>query len=357
MAKAKRIIINDRKLNYSPHIDLNYDERIAPNQLTIKVNKVTANMQDNEADFEAIAFCAKSINNKFEVTLEYKALKEWDIAKNDWIGIYRAFKMKELYPWFKISNDNSDEVDKFGKLYTEALSNNKLRFNLPESDSGIKENNTIKENHLEKWFVLNTHKQSRNKIFDNLHLLKSIQLHDQLPCGLFYGNKIPDDISEKTRIFNTGYFDLWGIYQGEFCLFELKKKGNNKLGVISELFFYSCLVKDYLYILKNNKTDFAKMDDYRGYKDFDKLDFNQEIKIRSYFLVPSFNVFITGYNRDISTRVKIRESNMKQLLKVLNERTDNVQYDCIWFNQDEITAGKEKEFIDGLKEAWDNYRN
>ena len=63
----------------------------------------------------------------------------------------------------------------------------------------------------------------------------------QLPVGIFH-----DKVSKNTH-YTTGYksaIDLWAIKDKNLYIFELKKPGNNVLGVISELMFYTNVLHD-----------------------------------------------------------------------------------------------------------------
>ncbi len=364
----KTIPLNSGKLAYSSAIDLKEKN----GKLEILINNPDVNMQTDFSDFEAIAFCARSSNVNLKVELSYKALY-WN--GNDWgknpidftkvnrivqgkrVGanychyarfLYRAWKMDELYEWFTISDDNRNEVLKFGDLYKTALAENKLFFNDPSKDSEIKNGNEITENHLEKWFALHARKKDNKAV----NILQNVsELYDQFPCGLFYGDSYKEAVHCKNRIFNTGYFDLWGYKGGkEIYLFELKKNDNKKLGIISELFFYSCLMKDFLHIV--NSTEFQnhivqKRAFHRGFEKFvEQAKISNSVK--ACFLVPDFHSFITENANDTQKRDK----NMSALLKVMNTRKDNVQYECLWFNQDEIVGNNVAEFITALKNDW-----
>lgn len=65
----------------------------------------------------------------------------------------------------------------------------------------------------------------------------------QWPVGLFDGR-----VDNSNRVFNGGKsaIDLIGIRGTELVLVELKKDGNRKAGAISELLFYSSLMRDVL---------------------------------------------------------------------------------------------------------------
>lgn len=64
----------------------------------------------------------------------------------------------------------------------------------------------------------------------------------QWPVGLFR-DKVANG---ENRIFTGGKsaIDLIGIRNDQLALVELKKDGNRKVGALSELFFYSCLMRD-----------------------------------------------------------------------------------------------------------------
>ena len=131
----------------------------------------------------------------------------------------------------------------------------------------------------------------------------NIKLYDQFPCGLFY-----EDKNEQNRLFNRGAFDLWGVdNEGNICLFELKEEKNHSLGIISELFFYSCLIKDF-----------------------------------KSFLAPKLYSFI--------------KDNLNAVLEKMNERNDGVIYDYIKFDQKKIVKPEKTDveiFIKNLKEEWE----
>ena len=71
-------------------------------------------------------------------------------------------------------------------------------------------------------------------------------------------------------------------------MYELKEDKNKHLGIISELFFYSCLMSDFKKIAPDKGTD------QRGFSKF--LQANN--KIKAFFLAPSFHSFIDGPNLD-----------------------------------------------------------
>jgi hypothetical protein len=76
-------------------------------------------------------------------------------------------------------------------------------------------------------------------------LLHIDKLDRQLPVGVF-----KDRVSRDPghRVFTGGHstIDIWGVDKmaKRLFLFELKKDGNEKLGILSELFFYAYVMAD-----------------------------------------------------------------------------------------------------------------
>lgn len=345
---AKKLFINGNKdcIPYSDKMECNYDSKDITLEIYIKFPM--ENMQEDYANFEAIAFSVWSIAPNVKVVLKFDH-SDWgdkfplpnyiDSQNKKRVSsyyqhymrfLYRAYKMRSLYKNFTIYKENVSEVDLFENLFKGAKSSNSLCITVPKSKSSVKDQDKITENHIEKWFVIKS--RDENNTNTEVNKLKSQTnvgyLYDQFPCGLFYDVNTP---SEEKRIFNTGYFDLWGIDENnDICLFELKKPGNTKLGIISELFFYSCLAKDFKDIGKPN--DRKKV---RGYNVF----MNANKKIKAYFLVPEFHSFI--------------DNHIDSIIKVMNKRADGVEYDYIKFNYENIS--KDDSMI-SIKKEWGNFK-
>jgi hypothetical protein len=114
--------------------------------------------------------------------------------------------------------------------------------------------------------------------------LKSITnadyLNRQLPVGVF--NK---PVSNKTRLLpkNKSAIDIWGISKtNDLLIFELKAKGNIKIGIITELYFYCCVMQ------RIQKGQFK----YEKY-DVPYLDrIAKTVKINAYLLSPELHPLI-----------------------------------------------------------------
>ncbi len=244
--------------------------------------------------------------------------------------LYRVMRFRERYPQgFKLDSQNIDEIDKFERLYTKALNNGELWITKPTTKGNLKNNgesdNDVVENHLEKWFVIKSVKKQMPE--ELVEVFGNNRLYDQLPCCMFLGEP-----KASARIFNAGYFDLWGINEDkELCIFELKKEGNNKLGIISELFFYAMLMRDMKQAAKDKYKRIRA--NHRGFKDFVTND-NGKV-IHAYFLVPELH----------SSLKEVKDS----FLNVLNENNDGVKFDLILFSQKNI---KDDVVFKNLLKAW-----
>lgn len=101
---------------------------------------------------------------------------------------------------------------------------------------------------------------------------KNVKRYDaidhQLPIGLFEG------IVTDTTHFTPGrgsQIDIWAIDSDTLRIFELKRPKNNKLGIISELMFYTNVVNDLLYHHILISEEKAKRAVKKGFRSFDKF--------------------------------------------------------------------------------------
>lgn len=130
----------------------------------------------------------------------------------------------------------------------------------------------------------------------------------QLPVGVFENN-----VSKATSIFTGGKsaIDIWGFNKSnELLVFELKADNNEKIGIISELYFYVC---------------FLQMVQNKIFKHENCIDENKHLleiaatkKINAYFLSPTLHPLI-----DI------------EIIKILNTGTlDEINYHYIQFSKE-----------------------
>ena len=236
--------------------DLKMEEDLDTLILTIQKEGINANMQENASAFEAWALLGKAKGyNKILLKKE----KDIEIEKEEHYNrfLYRALCFNKLFEWFILEHDILEEVNIFQEKY---LNSEKLIFNVPNNESIVNPANP--EAIMEHYFTTNT--EITNKLLN----INAIQFYSQLPVGTFYEKK-----SNTTRVFTGGKsaIDFWGITGETLNIIELKAGENKSLGVLSELFFYTCLMRDF-YINK-----LAKPSGESNVRGFDRL-INTEIK-------------------------------------------------------------------------------
>lgn len=186
------------------------------------VNYVTENMQTDNAAFEGWAICLKAWLPEM---IEKVCLKWTPPAVDDNLHynrfLYRVVRFSEAYDWFSIDNSLKEVVDKFKSKLT-ALTNN---FGNKEPSKP----NSRGEKYLEYKIVHQHALEFRNNF-------KVEYFNHQLPVG----------VKRNRRSFFTGgasAVDLWGLEGDTISIFELKYK-NKMVGIISELFLYTCIIRD-----------------------------------------------------------------------------------------------------------------
>lgn len=191
---------------------------------------VTANMQQDASAFEGWAAGLKA------VVPEWRFCLNWAEPKNAADGhyqrfLYRAEKFRTYYgDWFSIAPGCSTQellINRTEKYY----------LNAPATKGADRTNSSVvsTENFIENR-IINDGESPLKEAF------KIARLERQLPVGVFSGK-----VEKKTSIFAHGKsaVDIWGITSAEeLVIFELKAPGNEKVGAISELFFYAMLLAD-----------------------------------------------------------------------------------------------------------------
>lgn len=199
------------------------------------LNATCNNMQSDNAAFEGWAICLKAW---LPEQIERVCLK-WDSPNVKFMTpnskqhynrfLYRALRFSQQYNWFSIDINNKWEVDNFiGELYD--LQNNsyseepKLKGNLGK----------LSETSVEYLLA--------NKLSDQMKVYFDLDIIDrQFPVG----------VKRQGKQFFTGgmsAIDLWGMKDDVLSIIELKYNGgeakNKKVGIISELFMYSNIMRD-----------------------------------------------------------------------------------------------------------------
>ncbi|MEI6767146.1 MAG: hypothetical protein WCM76_16065 [Bacteroidota bacterium] len=111
-------------------------------------------------------------------------------------------------------------------------------------------------------------------------MTKAKFLDRQLPVGVF-----KEQVSIKTAIFSRGKsaIDIWGISEDNALLiFELKAEQNDKVGIISEIYFYANVMR----LVKNGNFGYEK-------PCTNNLELISQVsKIEAYILAPSLHPLI-----------------------------------------------------------------
>lgn len=215
------------------------------------------NMQVPCNAFEGWAFAEKIINNKnVELEVDFCDTKEGEGHWNRFL--YRAMKFSEQYKaWFNLSGDLASKVDDFKKNLCEGICTNNPPTKIAEDTDKIDDENAV-ESELSKAGVL------QNVL--NIDVGSQV-FNRQLPVGLFKGKK-----SKENSIFTYGHsaIDLWNINEDTINVVELKTD-NPMIGIITEIFFYSNYIYDFIY--QNNFTlaDIPRVKDKANLRGYDIL--------------------------------------------------------------------------------------
>lgn len=276
------------------------------NLIKIRINNPNKNMQDDSSCFESIALLLKAKNKYCKIELDYDLIDfNPSINSNYMRFLYRLNRFYNAFDWFEISELGLDEIRRFNKF----INDKNLFINTPEQPATYNRNKGY-EHHIENLFA----NQKQNYLFKLVNEITGDDMkcvYNQLPNGLFY-----DKVSSSTRIFPTGYFDLWGINnKNEFCVFELKEPKNKKMGIITELFFYAIYLNDF-YFNSNFNNIYSQ---HRGFPEIIKL---QHPKIIAYFLTNGLHTEIIKYKDDI--------------LLMLNSIDPNIDFCFIDYDEGEL---------------------
>ena len=231
-------------------------------KLIIRMPKeaILDNMQENRSAFEAWALLGKSkgysnVKLEIEENINYEKIEKRGHFNR---FLYRVKCFNEIIKWFEIS----EKLNGYVKNFEEELEKNTLFYNVPNDveveSKGLNSKGKPTESAIECEFANNV--DLTNKILG----IKVKKYYQQMPVGLF-----KEKISNNTRLFTGGKsaIDFWGISGNTLNIIELKVGNNKKLGVISEIFFYTCIMRDF-----HIKDNFAKPSNYKKVgRGFDKI--------------------------------------------------------------------------------------
>ena len=201
-----------------------------------------ANLQTDLAAFEGWALALITWLD-CEVSMSWTLAK--DVKDRDYQRfLYRMIRFNEALDWFNVADDCKDYLNASLVLEPKGapreapghfLVNVPGKRNKVEVESVARELSELTENELENHFFVGS--QS---------LLDCIGWHadimKQIPVGVF-----AEEVSDSSRVFPGigGKIDLGAVDENRgVALFELKKPGNRMVGSISELLFYTHVVRD-----------------------------------------------------------------------------------------------------------------
>jgi len=279
--------------------------------MKISSDAILKNMQSDENAFEGWALVLKRWCKFEKVIITWESKNESDI----YIGHYQRFLYRvtnfsqDFKEWFSVEQKsiallNDLKIKESGSYLLNSPGKN--RTNAPYDE------NSNKEKDLELRFTNPPWSDELKNITDASFIDR------QLPVGIFN-----EKIKKDNSIFTGGKsaIDLWGISKNynELLLFELKGSDNNKIGIISELYFYSCIMrwlKSGPGQLKQKKTnDCLQMMANPG-------------KIKAYFLVPKIHPLIDS-----------------ELVQILNDGlSPEIEFDYLLFEEDSVEGSIKKGF-------------
>ena len=254
-------------------------------EIYIECEQVVHNMQLDTAAFDSWALILNAWLN-LDVSLAWDPPPisdppETDEEKLIWRHyqrfLYRVIRFLDVNEdWFSVKDDcdylqSSRVLTPDGELKEEPGYFRIRPPSLREQDScGIDRPEVMNERSLEKWFSCDP---GRGVLLSSLQWPEDeASLTRQVPVGLFDG--VPSD-DNTVLSGKKAAVDLGAKYSKEVALFELKAPGNCKVGSLSEILFYSHVIRDLQ--LKNfgyHKTKIVE----KG------LDFSDAESVRSFIL-------------------------------------------------------------------------
>ena len=263
--------------------------------MKLSSNAVSSNMQKDDGAFEGWALVLKRWGKYQNVIIS------WDKPNLIDNGHYQRFLFRlknfsqDFNSWFSIDKDCQIFLDDLKIKQAE-----KYLLNIPSKRGDKVSPNPEAE--LEDRFV---NKDLQEPL---MNISNATSLYRQLPVGVF-----ENKVSKSASIFTGGKsaIDIWGFNkENELLVFELKADNNEKVGIISELYFYVC-------VLQMVRT--------QTFKHENCLDKNEHIlkipatkKIKAYFLSPTLHPLVD-----------------KKILGLLNEVVpDEISYHYIQFNKE-----------------------
>lgn len=284
-----------QKVVHSAKLPSQISFEVLDDSLFLKVSEkgVIANMQKDGSAFEGWAVVIKAAISKIKrVILDWNDPKYTPEKMNAQKAHYNRFLMrvanfKRGYAWFEVTPRHKADVDTVQRL----LDSKTLVVNFPKSSCRpIIDKETNPEAYLERQLV---------KLWSS-----PVSVTDeQLPVGIFKGGVVSKENTFTPR--GASQIDLWQLYNNIMHIYELKVNGNESIGIISELMFYVCTIRNIVDGLISY-PDLNKEKDFRHFKEFAKAVNNHEInQVIGYFTAVKFHPLIES---------RLLKENIKRIL-------------------------------------------
>lgn len=237
-------------------------------RLHVPAASVAANMQTDGVAFEAWALGLRHWCGVQAVELSWEAPPAGSETHYQRL-LYRAARLAALFPWFRLAT-------------ADALADLRVR---PDRPLLLNLRKTVAQAEaVRAEAALERRLSSDAALRQRCGLVK---LGTQVLVGLFDG-----DVAEACRVFPGGAsaIDMVGVdEQRRLWAFELKSAGNIKAGMISELFFYGCVLQDVLRGII--KFPAGRSADTGGIQPADILSCD---RIEARFIAPAFHPLLDG---------------------------------------------------------------
>lgn len=246
LLKELRRRLNNDSIKLTKGIDFTFDEKLKIVHMELK-NGTVKNMQEDVAAFEAWALALKAnLNDLVDgITLNYYMDNEPKKNTSEWRNfnrfIYRIDAFRKRYSdWFSVLNTQYDWENRilkegWGDLILNSVGKRNKTYDI------IKNNKSQSERDLEIYFTLDGSKKLKRVIKDRFNIELG-DIENQYPVGVF-NNQVKKDNYIFTGAKSA--IDLYSIGKdNSFNIFELKGRKNVKIGILSEIFFYSSLIMD-----------------------------------------------------------------------------------------------------------------
>lgn len=297
--ELKRVCKNSY-IKITSGISFNYDEKSKTVHMVMK-DGIKENMQDDKAAFEAWALVLKA---NLEGLVDFITL-DWDSQpkltdeerRHYNRFLYRVAAFSKLYSlWFRVLHKETsweEQVSRnnWGTLILNSPGNRDVINEIEDFDPAS-------EHNLEIYFTTVGSGKLRQAVKEQFNIQLG-EIKNQYPVGLF--NHV---VSKESYIFTGGKsaIDLYSIADDHsFNIFELKGEENVKVGILSELFFYSLIIRDVMDKKIKNETE-----------DFTRLSI-----VNAFFLVSRLHPLITDKVIDM-LNINERDISYKKLIYEIN---------------------------------------